>query len=43
MAYAAWRWSRGRREPGVPGESEAVKLEPELERTLDEELARFES
>lgn len=37
LAYGAWRWSRGRREAGEP-----TGIEPELERRVDEELARFE-
>ncbi|MBD0347655.1 MAG: cytochrome c-type biogenesis protein CcmH [Thermoleophilia bacterium] len=37
LAYAAWRWSRGREPP--PGRDE---LDPELERRLDRELARYE-
>ena len=40
LAYGAWRWSRGRRGPGG---GEPTRIEPELERRLDEELARFES
>ena len=38
LAYAAWRWSRtGDREP-----ERLERLDPELERRVDEELARFE-
>jgi cytochrome c-type biogenesis protein CcmH len=41
----AWRWSRGRRpsepEPD-PATNGRVRLDPELERRLDEELARFD-
>ncbi|MDQ3992205.1 MAG: cytochrome c-type biogenesis protein CcmH [Actinomycetota bacterium] len=37
LAYAAWRWSRGREPP--PGRD---ALDPELERRLDRELARYE-
>jgi cytochrome c-type biogenesis protein CcmH len=40
VSAAAWRWARAR-EPGSPDEASA-RLEPELERRLDEELARFE-
>ena len=40
LGFGAWRWSRGRESPGAGGEG---PLEPELERRLDEELARFES
>ena len=38
VSLAAWRWARAR-EPAV---AEPAALEPELERRLDEELARFE-
>ena len=38
----AWWWSRGRREPAVRAAPPA-KLEPELERRVDEELARFDA
>jgi cytochrome c-type biogenesis protein CcmH/NrfF len=44
LAYGAWRWSRARgasdavsREPSVP------PLDPELDRRVDEELARFDA
>ena len=40
LGFGAWRWSRGRESPVAGGED---PLEPELERRLDEELARFES
>ena len=49
LAFLAWRWSRGRREPtaapdGAPSSNgRAPDLEPELERRLDEELARFDA
>lgn len=36
----AWAWSRQRREHG---EDEAASLDPELERRLDDELARFDA
>ena len=39
VSLAAWRWARAR-EPTVA--EPAAALEPELERRLDEELARFE-
>jgi cytochrome c-type biogenesis protein CcmH len=39
LGGAAWRWSRGRRPPPSGGEP----LDPELERRVDEELARFEA
>jgi cytochrome c-type biogenesis protein CcmH len=38
VGLAAWAWSR--RRPG--DEPEAAPLDPELERRVDEELARFE-
>jgi cytochrome c-type biogenesis protein CcmH len=41
VSAAAWRWARTR-EPGGPGPP-AARLEPELERRLDEELARYEA
>lgn len=41
VAGLAWRWSRGRGdEPPRPGEPEPI--DPELERRVDAELARFE-
>jgi cytochrome c-type biogenesis protein CcmH len=43
LGVLAWRWSRKRREPsGLPGGAGA-RLDPELERRLDEELARFDA
>jgi cytochrome c-type biogenesis protein CcmH/NrfF len=43
LAWLAWRWSRGRR-GGPPEEPKPPqRLEPELERKLDEELARFDA
>lgn len=42
LGALVWRWSRGREPPAAPaGESGA--LDPELERRLDEELARFDA
>ena len=45
IAVGAWRWSRAR-EPGEPPFNASAngnrRLDPELERRLDEELARFE-
>jgi cytochrome c-type biogenesis protein CcmH len=38
VSIAAWRWARGR----GPAAEPAAALEPELERRLDEELARFD-
>jgi cytochrome c-type biogenesis protein CcmH len=40
LAWLAWRWSRAR-EPAPPA-SAAPPIDPELERRLDDELARFE-
>jgi cytochrome c-type biogenesis protein CcmH len=45
MALLAWRWSRRREEPEhIPGpwSVNGRPLDPELERRLDEELARFD-
>jgi cytochrome c-type biogenesis protein CcmH len=43
VGVAAWRWSRSR-EPEPPGARAASgPLDPELERRLDEELARFDA
>jgi cytochrome c-type biogenesis protein CcmH len=45
VGFAAWRWSRGReREASVAPESRNGRrsIDPELERRLEEELARFE-
>jgi cytochrome c-type biogenesis protein CcmH len=42
VTIAVWRWSRGR-EPAAETGAGTQPLEPELERRLDEELARFES
>jgi cytochrome c-type biogenesis protein CcmH len=39
LGWLAWRWSRAR-EPAPAGE--APRLDPELDRRVDEELARFE-
>jgi cytochrome c-type biogenesis protein CcmH len=39
LAWLAWRWSRSREPAPAPA---PVRLDPELERRLDEELARFE-
>jgi cytochrome c-type biogenesis protein CcmH len=48
LGFLAWRWSRGRREPRPLGVAASANgrvpdLEPELERRLDEELARFDA
>jgi cytochrome c-type biogenesis protein CcmH/NrfF len=45
MALLAWRWSRRREEPEHllrPSSLNGRPLDPELERRLDEELARFD-
>ena len=45
LALLAWRWSRGREEsvlPGAPASMNGRPLDPDLERRLDEELARFD-
>jgi cytochrome c-type biogenesis protein CcmH len=39
IAYGVWRWSRGRR--GPPGDT--ARVDPELDRRLDDELARFDA
>jgi cytochrome c-type biogenesis protein CcmH len=39
LALLAWRWTRGRERPGG---GPTAKLDPELERRLDAELARFD-
>ena len=41
----AWRWSRSRepaRPPGAPDQNGRAPLDPDLERRLEDELARFE-
>jgi cytochrome c-type biogenesis protein CcmH len=40
LGYGAWLWSRNRSEPEVPLGRPA--LDPELERLVDDELARFD-
>jgi cytochrome c-type biogenesis protein CcmH len=44
LGVAAWRWTRGRPEPSTPVQSANGRgpLDPELERRVDEELARFD-
>ncbi len=45
LGVLAWRWSKGRtpREPEPdPAANGRVRVDPELERRLDEELARFD-
>jgi cytochrome c-type biogenesis protein CcmH len=45
VGLLAWRWSRARASAGPEGSdpSAGPDLDPELERRLDEELARFEA
>jgi cytochrome c-type biogenesis protein CcmH len=40
VGFAAWRWSRARAPADAPA---PAPLDPELERRVDEELARFEA
>jgi cytochrome c-type biogenesis protein CcmH len=44
LGLLAWRWTRGPKadRPADPSSNGRVRLDPELERRLDEELARFE-
>jgi cytochrome c-type biogenesis protein CcmH len=45
MGLLAWRWSRPREEPALVSSAPSLNgrpLDPELERKLDEELARFD-
>jgi cytochrome c-type biogenesis protein CcmH len=45
VGVLAYRWSRGRREESGPDASAngRLRLDPELERRVDEELARFDA
>ena len=46
LGFAAWRWSTAREASGTPVDASANgrgPIEPELERRLDEELARFDA
>jgi cytochrome c-type biogenesis protein CcmH len=43
LAGAAWYWSRGRSRPGQAAADEGRPLDPELDRRVDEELARFDA
>ena len=43
IAFGAWRWSRGRGGPPDEKPPPAARIEPELERRLDEELARYDA
>jgi cytochrome c-type biogenesis protein CcmH len=40
VGWLAWRWSRGRQEAPVP--AGGPPIDPELDRRVDEELARFD-
>jgi cytochrome c-type biogenesis protein CcmH len=43
VALLAWRWTRTREEPPLgPASLNGRPLDPELEKRLDEELARFD-
>ena len=44
LALLAWRWTRTREEPASPGPASmnGRPLDPELEKRLDDELARFD-
>jgi cytochrome c-type biogenesis protein CcmH len=41
LGWLVWRWSRGRQ--AAPATAEGPPLDPELERRLDDELARFDA
>jgi cytochrome c-type biogenesis protein CcmH len=41
LGFLAWRWSRGRRDP--PTGPTQTRIEPDLERRLDQELARYDA
>ena len=44
LAFGAWRWSRSRERRDPPQQAPvAPPLDPELERRVDEELARFDA
>ncbi len=43
IAFGAWRWSRGRGGPPDEKPPPAARIEPELERRLDDELARYDA
>jgi cytochrome c-type biogenesis protein CcmH/NrfF len=43
LAFGAWRWSRGRNAGEPPEEPPVARIEPDLERRLDEELARYDA
>ena len=42
LGGGAWAWSRNRPGPGEPAAAGGPPLDPELERRVDEELARFD-
>jgi cytochrome c-type biogenesis protein CcmH/NrfF len=44
LGWLAWRWSRGRESPDEPPDGPPpARIEPELERQLDDELARLDA
>ena len=43
LGFLAWWWSRSRREDQAAKPSGGSRLDPELERRLDDELARFDA
>ncbi len=43
LAAAAWAWSRNRPRNGVVAAEPVPQLDPELDRRVDEELARFDA
>ena len=45
VGVLAWRWSRGRKTPAPadPSANGRYQLDPELERRVDEELARYDA
>jgi cytochrome c-type biogenesis protein CcmH len=42
LAWLVWRWSRGRDTAPATATAPAAPIDPELERRLDDELARFD-
>jgi cytochrome c-type biogenesis protein CcmH/NrfF len=43
IAFGAWRWSRRRSDAPEADHPPQARIEPELERQLDEELARYDA
>ena len=43
VGFLAYRWSRSRKEEPGPSGNGRLSLDPELERRLDEELARYDA